>query len=105
MSGRIQGRIAVITGAAAGIGLASARRFAAEGALVTILDVQKPSDALRASLAEIDSDASCGVSFTEPERKSGTDTGSSLSPVTARRRLIPSNWRKNGSGCFTKQIS
>ena len=44
MSGRIQGRIAVITGAASGIGLASARRFATEGATVVGFDLQKPTD-------------------------------------------------------------
>jgi len=39
MSGRLEGRVAVITGAGSGIGLATARRFAAEGALVVSVDV------------------------------------------------------------------
>jgi NAD(P)-dependent dehydrogenase (short-subunit alcohol dehydrogenase family) len=39
MSGRLEGKVAVITGAASGIGRASARRFAAEGALVCVADV------------------------------------------------------------------
>ena len=42
--GRLAGRIAVITGAASGIGAACARRFAEEGAVVAGLDVQKPVD-------------------------------------------------------------
>jgi NAD(P)-dependent dehydrogenase (short-subunit alcohol dehydrogenase family) len=37
--GRLEGRIAVVTGAAAGIGLATAGRLAAEGATVWIADV------------------------------------------------------------------
>ncbi|HEV2309211.1 MAG TPA: SDR family NAD(P)-dependent oxidoreductase [Acidimicrobiia bacterium] len=37
--GRLAGRVAVITGAASGLGAACARRFADEGALVTGLDV------------------------------------------------------------------
>ena len=37
--GRLDGKVAVITGAAGGIGLASARRFAAEGAKVVVADL------------------------------------------------------------------
>ncbi|HTX48042.1 MAG TPA: SDR family NAD(P)-dependent oxidoreductase, partial [Caulobacteraceae bacterium] len=38
MVGRLEGRGAVVTGAASGIGRASARRFAAEGARVLCFD-------------------------------------------------------------------
>ncbi|TPQ31659.1 MULTISPECIES: 3-oxoacyl-ACP reductase FabG [Cupriavidus] len=37
---KLQGRVAIITGAAAGIGFATAERFAAEGAIVILCDVQ-----------------------------------------------------------------
>lgn len=51
MSDRLDGKIAVITGATAGIGLASAKLFAAEGAHVYITG-RRP-DVLAAALAEI----------------------------------------------------
>ena len=40
MVGRLDGKVAIITGGASGIGAASARRFAAEGAQVVVADVQ-----------------------------------------------------------------
>jgi NAD(P)-dependent dehydrogenase (short-subunit alcohol dehydrogenase family) len=43
MSNRLDGRVAVITGAGSGIGLASARRLAAEGASVVCADVDSGS--------------------------------------------------------------
>ncbi|SCL30456.1 NAD(P)-dependent dehydrogenase, short-chain alcohol dehydrogenase family [Micromonospora nigra] len=39
MQGRLSGRVAVVTGAASGIGLATVRRFADEGARVVCVDV------------------------------------------------------------------
>lgn len=42
--GRLQDRIAFITGAASGIGAACARRFAEEGATIAGVDVQQPVD-------------------------------------------------------------
>src|SRR3954447_22995364 len=40
VAGRIEGKRTLVTGAANGIGLATARRFAAEGASVALLDVE-----------------------------------------------------------------
>ncbi|WP_027346437.1 3-oxoacyl-ACP reductase [Hamadaea tsunoensis] len=41
---RLEGRIAVVTGAASGIGLATSRRFAAEGATVVTVDLTDTAD-------------------------------------------------------------
>lgn len=48
---RLAGKIAIVTGAAAGIGLASARLFVAEGAKVLLVDVQRAE--LEAAAAEL----------------------------------------------------
>lgn len=49
MAGRLENRIAVVTGAAAGLGKAAALRLASEGAIVEILDLKDGS----AAVAEI----------------------------------------------------
>jgi NAD(P)-dependent dehydrogenase (short-subunit alcohol dehydrogenase family) len=48
---RLQGRVAVVTGAASGIGLATVRRFASEGAHVVCADVDE--DAGRRAAEEV----------------------------------------------------
>jgi NAD(P)-dependent dehydrogenase (short-subunit alcohol dehydrogenase family) len=42
--GRLEGKVAIITGAASGIGAATAARFAAEGASISGIDIAKPAD-------------------------------------------------------------
>ncbi|MDX6738858.1 3-oxoacyl-ACP reductase [Actinocorallia sp. A-T 12471] len=49
---RLADRVAVITGAASGIGLATARRFAAEGARVVVADLDETGG--KAAAAEVD---------------------------------------------------
>jgi len=61
---RLQNRVAVITGAASGIGLATARRFAAEGATVIAVDVS--ADAGKAAAEEVGGEfVACDVSDAE----------------------------------------
>ncbi|PWW53756.1 3-oxoacyl-ACP reductase [Actinokineospora spheciospongiae] len=52
MGKRLDGRVAVVTGGASGIGLASVRRLATEGARVVVADVDP--DAGRAAATEVD---------------------------------------------------
>lgn len=59
VAGRLAGRTAVVTGGAGGIGLASVRRFAAEGAYVVVADVddergQEAADEVRGRYVHCD---------------------------------------------------
>lgn len=53
MTGRIEGKVALVTGAASGLGEAIARRYAAEGAAVVLADIDRAAgEALAAELGE-----------------------------------------------------
>src|ERR1700712_3801866 len=52
LTARLRGRVAVVTGGGSGIGLATARRLAAEGARVVIADLD--ADAGRSAAEEVD---------------------------------------------------
>jgi NAD(P)-dependent dehydrogenase (short-subunit alcohol dehydrogenase family) len=54
VSGRLEGKVAVITGAGGGIGLATARRFAKEGAVVVCADID--ADAGKSAADEVGGD-------------------------------------------------
>ena len=55
MAARLQGKVAILTGAASGIGEAVARRYLDEGARCVLVDV-KPADSFAQALRETDGD-------------------------------------------------
>ena len=57
--GRFAGRVAVVTGAARGIGAGTARRFAAEGASLAVLDLEQETAA--ATAADLDAERAVGI--------------------------------------------
>mgnify|MGYP001384001975 CR=1 FL=1 len=51
-TGRLQGRVGIVTGAASGIGRATARRLACEGARLLLADI-RPADAAMAEVVRV----------------------------------------------------
>jgi NAD(P)-dependent dehydrogenase (short-subunit alcohol dehydrogenase family) len=67
---RLDQRVAVVTGAASGIGLATARRFAAEGALVVCVDLESSADAGKRIAEEVGGEyAACDVADEDQVRE------------------------------------
>ena len=59
MGNKLEGKIAVITGGASGMGLATAKRFVSEGAYVFIIDLNKKE--LDTDVLEIGKNVSSGI--------------------------------------------
>jgi NAD(P)-dependent dehydrogenase (short-subunit alcohol dehydrogenase family) len=59
---RLQGRVAVITGAASGIGLAMAQRFARDGMKLVLADIE--TDALQGALAGLQAQGASAIAVT-----------------------------------------
>jgi len=68
--GKLDRRMAVVTGSASGIGLASARRFAAEGATVVLWDYDAEALALAVKTVEADGGTAYGVEADVADRDS-----------------------------------
>jgi NAD(P)-dependent dehydrogenase (short-subunit alcohol dehydrogenase family) len=78
VEGRLAGRVAVITGAGSGIGRATARRFAAEGARVVAVDVDEAAAAAAADevggtaiACDVSSEESVAALFAEVDETYG----------------------------------
>ncbi len=108
---RIEGKVAVVTGAASGIGRAVARRFAAEGAKAVIAADHLQEDALQEAAAGCgaipmvcdvtkESDIQAIVAETEHPTgpvRSGDRSERALSALAVDRVIQLSDW--NRAGC------
>ena len=84
MSGRLEGRTAIVTGAASGIGRAIALRFAAEGAIVVVADVtQTPREGGETTLALVEA-AGGRAAFVETDVASDAQVAALIAGVTER---------------------
>lgn len=68
MSGRLQDKVCVITGAAGGIGAATATRFRAEGAVVVGVDLRDDYEGVDLALTADVSDEAAVIAFLRAAR-------------------------------------
>ena len=104
---RLEGRIALVTGGASGIGAATARRLAAEGARVGIADLNEAG--ARSVASEIDglavhmdvADAgSARAGVAAIEEALGPSTCSSTTPAPTASRSSSTPTRRCGTSCW-----
>ena len=72
MSGRVEGKVAFVTGAARGIGRACALRLAEEGADVALLDIARPVESVLYEAARPDQLAATAVEIRGLGRRAET---------------------------------
>ena len=82
---RLQSRVAIVTGAAQGIGAACARRFAQEGASVMLVDI---NEAMGSALAGALGAEGCKAAFTHADVSSKSEVDSVVAATVARFERI-----------------
>src|SRR2546421_13028064 len=99
--GRIDGKVAVITGAASGMGRATALRFAKEGAAIVVADLN--SQAGEQTLAEIASAGGQAV-FQHTDVSSDRDLKALIDRAVAEYGLLDITYNNAGIGGATGRL-
>lgn len=89
--GKLDGRAAVITGGASGIGLASARRFAAEGATLVLWDRDPESLALAVKTVESEGGVAHAVEVDVSDRGSVAVAAARTQELVGRVQVLMNN--------------
>jgi len=92
--GRLDRKVAIITGAASGIGKEIAKRFASEGAKVVIADLQMPAAEAAAAEIKRDGGIAMGVAMdlaTRPPSRSESLARSNASPGWIFSSVMPAS--------------
>jgi NAD(P)-dependent dehydrogenase (short-subunit alcohol dehydrogenase family) len=105
--GRLNGKIAIITGAASGIGKATARRVAAEGARVVVADMdadgaKRVADAISAAGGEataVQADLSSTDEARAMVQAAVTAYGASKAALISLTRYVATEFGKQGIRC------